>query len=159
MSYFTTARNVELSLLDYLETEINRSWSGITIVKTFNQAYSKDTDLPIVCARLLDQTSTRLEIGSDTLDNRYGLVIDIFATSDGQRIDLADFILDKLKDGWIYHIFSQTSGSPTTLDTTPSGRCRVMSFIDNRRVDLGDNVDKKDRHRHTLSILVRMEAT
>jgi len=159
VSYFRTARNVELSTLEFLETQINASWTGITTVKTFNQAYSKETDLPIVCVRLLDQTSTRLEIGSDTLDNRYGIIIDIFATSDGQRIDLADFILNELKDGWVYYTYSQQSGNKEVLDTTSAGRCRVMSFIDNRRLDLGGAIDKKDRHRHTMTILVRMETT
>ena len=121
--------------------------------------YVKDTDLPIVCVRLLDQTSTRLEIGSDTLENRYGIIIDIFATSDGQRIDLADFILNELKDGWTYYTYSQQSGNKEVLDTTSAGRCRVMGFVDNRRLDLGGAIDKKDRHRHTMTVLVRMETT
>ena len=105
MPYFTEPRNIELSTLEYLTTQIDANWSGVTVVKTFAQAYSKNINLPIVCVRLLDQSSSRLEIGSNTLDNRYGIAIDIFARSDGQRIDLANFILDKLKDGWVYYVF------------------------------------------------------
>lgn len=82
---FREARNVELSLLYYLEQNLAADWSGTTVVKTFKKVYARDTALPIVCVRLADTSTTRLEVGSDTLDNRYLLVIDIFVSDDGMR--------------------------------------------------------------------------
>jgi len=154
--YFTEPRNIELSTLEYLNTQIDASWSGVTVVKTFTQAYSKNINLPIVCVRLLDQSSSRLEIGSNTLDNRYGIAIDIFARSDGQRIDLANFILDKLKDGWVYYVFSHKSGDKSQLEKIADGRIQVTDFMENYRIDFGElEVDEKDRFRHFISVRVR----
>jgi len=152
MSAFSVTRNMELSTLYYLETQINANWTGITIVKSFLSAYDKT--LPVVCIRLLNTNSIRLELGSNTLQNTYMFTVDIFATSDGQRIDLADFVLNKLKPGWDYFTHSKVSGA-TTLDRVSAGRIRVDSFLDNSRIDFGDEAENPDRFRHTISFMTR----
>jgi hypothetical protein len=149
MPYFTKSRNVELSVIYYLETEINASWSGISTVKSFSQAY--DVSVPVVCIRLFNQNSTRLEIGDNELKNEYYFIIDIFAKSDGQRIDLADFIVDKIKDGCIYYEWSHASGSNTTMERVANGRIRWLNFTENSKVDFSQDVDSQDRFRHLIS--------
>jgi len=155
MSYFRESRNIELSLLSFLETNLNEDWSGITTVKTFKKAYSDDTSLPIVCVRLSDTNTTRREIGSTTLENRYLLIIDIFARSDAQRLDLSDYIKDKLKDGWVHYDHSHVSGDNTSLEQTANGRDFVTDFVMDARVDFGEATDEKDKYRQTISIRVR----
>jgi len=152
-NYFTTARNVELSVIYYLEQQINASWSGISIVKSFTQAYDKP--LPVVCIQLDNVARDRLEIGSNTLNNTYNIVIDIFAKSDGQRIDLADFVIDKLKDGCAYYIHSHLSGDNTTLQRVASGRVQLVSILEDRKLEILENTDAKDRFRHFISVLVK----
>lgn len=155
MPYFQTARNVELSIIQYLETRINSSWDNITVIKTFYQAYARDNKPPIVCIRLMDQNTDFLEIGSTTLDNDYNIIIDIFARSDGQRLDLADFILNQIKDNWTYNTYAHASGDKSTIVATPAGKCRVTTFIENGKVDLGETEESRDRHRHSLIFTVR----
>ena len=89
-SYFRQSRNIELSTLEYMETNYDADWSGITIVKTFKAAYDTEIPVPVVCIRLASTDNARLEIGADTLENRYVIIIDIFASSDAQRLDIAD---------------------------------------------------------------------
>jgi hypothetical protein len=149
---FQQARNVELSLLYYLEQSIPADWSGVTVLKTFAQVYSKEKALPIVCARLADTQTERREIGADTLENRYLLIIDIFATDDGMRLDFSYYIKDLLKSGWIHYDHTSASG---TLSRTENGRDWVTEWITDARVDLGESADQKDRYRHTLSMRVR----
>ena len=36
-NYFSDTRNIELSLLYYLETNLNIDWPGTTVLKTFHQ--------------------------------------------------------------------------------------------------------------------------
>ena len=103
--YFTKDRNVELSTLYYLEQQFPDDWSGVTIVKTFKNAYAKSTAVPIVCVSLIDTNNTRLEIGSNTLEERYLIAIDIFARSAGQRLDLAAYIKGLLKTGWVHYCY------------------------------------------------------
>jgi hypothetical protein len=153
--YFTEPRNIELSTLDYLETKLNASWSGVTIVKTFKKAYARNTSLPIVCVRLANTSSKRLEIGSNTLTNAHLIIIDIFATSDAQRIDLAYFIKDVLKDGFTYYIFSHVSGDKSKLSKVADGRVYVSDFVNDTKIDVGETVDEKDKYRHVISVRLR----
>ena len=154
-SYFRESRNIELSLLYYLENNLNTDWSGTTVIKTFKDAYSKNIELPIICVYLSDTSSTRLEIGDETLDNRYLLMIEVFAKSGAQRLDIADYIIDKLKDGWVHYDHSHVSGDNTSLDRTANGRDWVTSFVGNSKVSLIETIDTKDKHRHSISIRVR----
>ena len=158
MPYFRTSRNVELSTIYYLTTNLEADWSGITVAKTFNQVYAKDVSLPIVLDRLADISTTRLEIGTTTLENRYLLILDIFARSDAQRLDLADYIKEKINAGWTHYDFSHVSGDKTELSRTANGRNTVTDFINDSRLDFGESGDEKDRFRHSISVRVRNNA-
>jgi len=158
-SYFSKDRNVELSALKYVEDQIDASWTGIETVKTFKQVYATGTELPVVCVRLADTENVRLEIGSNTLEERYLLIVDIFARSDAQRLDLAAYIKDKLKDGWVHYDHSHVSGDKSSLSLSANGREYVTDWTTDARIDVGDTTDEKDKYRHNLSVRVRTSAT
>ena len=145
MGYFREPRCLELSVIDYLRTEINLAWSGITTIKSFSQAYT--TTLPVVCIRLREFPAARLQVGDNTLLYDYNIIIDIFANSEGQKLDLAAFIVDKLKDGCVYYDFSQTSGAPETLTKVANGRLHIKDFLSNTALDFGEDAHKFDQHR------------
>lgn len=153
MGYFRQTRNIELSTIYYLTTQINANWTDVNVVKSFSQIAEKS--VPVVCIRLLDNNPYRREVGSNTLENRYGIIIDIFAKSDGQRLDLADFIIETIKDGWVYYEFSQESGDPETLEKTANGKVKMVKITRNSKLDFGDNVTSVDRFRHLISFIVR----
>ena len=155
MPYFTQARNVELSTISHLETQIAANWSGITVVKSFSQTYAKNVKLPVVCIRITSQASRRQEIGTTTLWNEYNIIIDIFAKSGGQRIDLAYYITDLLKDNWTYYIYSHASGDKTTLDSVADGKIKIENYVSNTMLEFSDSTESKDRFRHYLEISVR----
>jgi len=149
-NYFRLYRNIELSVIYYLETEFANNWSGVNVVKSFSKAYEKS--LPVVCIRLGDISSFRKEIGSNSLREQPMLIIDIFANSDGQRLDLAAFIVDKLKSGFTYYEHAKDPSNPKQLTRTANGKVRVVNFISNRRLDFGENVDKHDKYRHIVVV-------
>lgn len=153
-SYFRGSRNLELSTIYYLETEIPKDWTGVTVVKTFKEVYASTVALPVVCVRLAETATTRLEIGTPTIENRYLIVIDIFAKSDAQRLDLADYIKDKLKDGWTHYDHSHASGDPANLDRVANGRDWITEWVSDGKVDIGE-LEEKDKFRHSLSFIVR----
>ena len=153
MGYFRQSRNVELSTIYYLETEIAKDWTGITVVKSFTNAYK--ANLPVIAIYLSNINNDRREIGGTTLLSDYTINIDIFATSDGQRIDLADYITDKLKDCFTYYLHSQTSGNPESLTRSADGTIFVTNYITSTKIDFAKNVDKYDLHRHFIQISVR----
>lgn len=152
-SYFRQTRDVELSTIKYLSDSIAASWTGITVVKSFPQDAS--AALPVVAIYLTDIYPELREIGSTTLINDYQISIDIFAKSDGQRLDLADFILDKLRDPWTYYEVSHASGSTTLSYTSTAFGIRTVEYITNTKVDLGEAVEPYERFRHSMTINVR----
>ena len=155
MGYFRETRNVELSTLEFLETQLAADWSNVTLEKTFKKVYSKDVSLPIVCVRLADTNNLRKEIGSTAFDNRHIIIIDIFTTSDAQRLDLADYIADKLKDGWDYKAYSHVSGDKSQITGTADGKVFVTNFVTNGKIDSGQFAEVKDKYRHNIVIIVR----
>ena len=154
-SYFRESRNVELSTLEYLETELLASWSSVTVVKTFKSAYSATVKLPIICVRLSDSDITRREIGNTALDTIFTVLIDVFAKSDAQRLDLADFLNQTLKDSWDYKEYSHVSGNNKQIIGTPNGKCFVSTWGANRKIDTFNNDEVKDRYRHLITLDIR----
>lgn len=152
MTYFSRTRAVELSVVDAIQAAIAGSWSGVTVVKAFTQAYS--SQVPVICVRMLSVASTRLEIGGNTLRNEYSFIVDIFARSDGQRIDLADFIMNTVKEGFVYYDYVRNSGNPEELDTTADGRITLLTFDTNERIDAGDSDDEHERYRQSIAFTV-----
>lgn len=150
---FSESRDLELSVIYYLETNIGTDWTGITVTKSFNQAYK--ASLPVVAIELSSINNDRKEIGSTTLVKNCIINIDIFATSSGLRIDLANYIVDKLKDQFTYYEHSQTSGSPETLTRTANGNVIVTDFISDIKLNFGGDADVFDRYRHFISISAR----
>jgi len=157
MAYFRESRNVELSTIYYLETSINNDWSNVNVVKSFTNAYK--AALPVIAIYLSSTDNTRREIGGTTLLKDHTINIDIFATSDGQRIDLADYITDKLKDCWTYYLHSQTPGNTSSLSRASSGTIMVTNYINDMKIDFGENVDATDRFRHLIQVEVRKSET
>jgi hypothetical protein len=152
--YFSISREVELSTLKYLEDSLEAAWTGLSVTKSFTQAYK--ATLPVVAINLQEVYTDRRELGATTLENEYLIMINIFATSDGQRIDLADFIMNKLKDSWVFYTIVHQSGASETLTYTNSNkRIWVHQFVSNSKIDFGEDVDKYDRFRHLISINVK----
>lgn len=152
--YFGQLRNVELSTIYYLETQINSDWDGISTIKAKRNALAIDP--PIVAVKVVSVFNKLKEIGSRTLDNTYNIIVDIYATSDGQKLDLAQYIESKVILDWTYYIHSQESGNPGVLARVPSGKVAWQSFTQHTSLDFVDTVDKPDRFRYVLAFNVRV---
>ncbi len=155
MSYFRERRCLELSTLAHFTTQVASAWSGVTLVKSFQKAYK--ASLPVIAIGLENNTPRRREIGNNSsLINDYNMIFDIFATSDGQRLDLAQYMLDIIKLGWVYNTYTQTAG---VLTATVAGRAQVIKFVDDRKLNFGVDVDKYDKFRHVIEVTVRVGLT
>ena len=153
---FQIPRNVELSCLEYLKTNVSLTWSGVTFLKTFAQVYAKNINLPVITVRLSDTNTVYREIGNTIMEDRYLLIVDIFCQNDPQRLDLGYTVKNLLRQGWIHYDWSRSSGDTTgIINGIPDGRDTVTQFVTDARVDFGDTVDTKDRYRQTISVRVR----
>jgi len=152
MSYYTKTRNCELSTLKFIEDSINVDWPGVNIIKSWSARDKVDN--PVICVSLDSTDYDRNELGSTTFRDRYVFIIEVFATSEGMRIDLSHYIMNKLNPGWVYYTVEKGSGTSRSLTYTPSGRCRIDAIYSNDRVDLGAMGDEKDKYRQNIVISV-----
>ncbi len=141
-------RNLENSLYEYLREQIDNNWSNVTV--RIARFPSTDISLPQVCLYWDSSTLSLLEIGSNILDERNLMIIEVYATSDGQLRDLVSFLIDVLKDGFNYYTY-QPAQNEQGYTKSLSGYVTVR-FIENRIIPAPDNADLYEKFRHRLAI-------
>lgn len=150
---YRISRNIEASLIDYINAQLAlATWTGITVEKTFSKCY--DCDVPIICVRLGNTVFERAEIGSGLIFRYPQILIDIFGSSDGNRLDLKDFLISILKVSFPYYTYIINNGVVTTK--TQDGLISVKSIRDTVvNLDVNkDQLNKQDRYRHLISLEV-----
>jgi hypothetical protein len=148
MSY-RISRNIEASLVDRIVANLTAdSWTGIRVEKSFAEVY-KGT-LPCIVVNALEIRPEKLEIGSKTNLKYFTINIRIFATSDGQRLDLSDWLLDELENDTDYYSYTITGGVVSAKVLT--GRIILIRWFDNRKELVNtENLESADRYRHLIS--------
>ena len=154
MGIYRISRNLEASIIEYLKDQLTESWSNVSVEKSFSRVYT--LDLPIICVRCGTTDHDRVEIGGKSTVRTPSILIDIFTTSDGQRLDLKDFLIEKLKGGIPYYDYTIMNGE---IDSkTENGRIRILDIDD---VPIDFDVDKEklevhDRFRHLLTLIISL---
>ena len=97
---YRTSRNIEASLIDYLTTNFNADWSNVKVEKGLARVY--DIALPTICVRANNTAHNKAEIGGNSTVRTVQVFLDIFASSDGQKLDSTDYIVEKIKGGCGY---------------------------------------------------------
>lgn len=146
---YRESRNIERSFIDYITTQLALAtppWTGISVEKVF----PIENQVPCILVQLLSTSSEDLEIGS-TEKRKYPLVIlRIFADNDGQRLDLADWLFDIIKSGFVYNNYTITDNEPAA---TPAGKIHISRFIRNEKeLENIEGLKKIDRYRHIISV-------
>jgi len=148
---FKEARNIELSLIEYITNQINLTWTSTSVVKGYFEDLKKS--LPVVCVRLTNPTNKRKELGTNNLRNKYIILIDIFASSDGERLDLTSFITDKVIEGCIYYEYSKTIDNKDIIGAA-NGRVITESVLSNYKVEMYEDAPKYERYHQSITCLV-----
>lgn len=159
MSY-RISRNIEASLVDYINDSLDSTgsgWSNVNVEKTFARAY--DITLPTICVRVGTTNHERAEIGTTSTVRTPVVLVDVFASSDGQRLDLKDWLIGIFRDGLPYYEYVISGG--TVQSKTQNGRIRVLN-IDDNPIDFDvpkNDLDVHDRYRHNLVLSVSLGRT
>jgi len=157
MGQYRTSRNFEASVVDYIEeklAETGSGWDNVRVEKTFANVY--DEDLPCICIRCGITDHTRAEIGGTSTYRNANILIDLFCTSDGQRLDLKDWLIATLKDGLTYYNYTISGGAVDTK--IADGRINVLT-IEDTPIDFDLDKEKlsvEDRYRHLLTLSVTL---
>lgn len=159
MAIYRPSRNIESSIIQYIEEQLTLGgWSDVHVEKNFARVFG--LPLPSICVRAGVTVHEKVELGSDATTRNPQVLIDIFATSDGQKLDIKDFLVEKLKGGCVYYLYTtKKDGRETVIDTkTANGRIRVLD-IDDTPIDF--DVDKEklevhNRYRHLLTLSISL---
>jgi len=152
--YYRITRNIEASIIEYLTALLVAQWTDISVEKSYTRIY--DISLPSVCIRVGTTTHEKAEIGADSTTRTPQVLIDIFATDDGMKLDIKDFIIEKIKGGCDYYEYEVTNGAFS--NQTLNGRIRVIDIDDtplNLNIDK-ERLDDHDRYRHLLTLSISL---
>jgi len=157
MGAYREYRNIEASLVDYIKAQLLAdSWSGISVGKTFQAV--EDAVLPAIVLQLVNSSLKRKEVGSGQWQDTGFVIIRMFATSDGQRLDLAKWLVDKFQSNIPYYAYTVTNGVVSLKTLT--GYIRIKKIVENTKELEGvPGLEPEDRFRHKLSINVVVNTT
>lgn len=154
MGLYRISRNLEASFIDFLKSKLTEDWNINRVEKTFAKIY--DIEVPSICIRVGDTTHSKVEIGGNATIRNVPVLVDIFATSDGQRLDLKDYIVGIIKNGLDYYEYEIENGVIKTK--TVNGRIRVLE-ISETLIDFDTNkseLEAHDRFRYLLTFTISL---
>lgn len=150
-------RCLENSLIDFLNTNLVadaiKDINGVQIVARVGRKEDNDWQLPCITAYVDTINLQRLFVGSNTRLDSYLMIIDIYATNEGERMDLATWVADEINNGFTFYNYTPSESTPNS-PVRVSGGLASLDFLSNTRVALGQNVGIEDAHRHRISINV-----
>lgn len=154
MATYRTSRNLEASLVDFITAELaTAGWTGINVTKGFPQEYKGK--IPLIGIEALEKAKQTLEIGSKTKIKYRFVKIRIFATSDGQRLDLADWLDELLEDDVSYYEYVITDGKVSAK--TLKGRIEILRTLDDKKeLQNTENLEHEDKFRHVFVYEMRV---
>lgn len=147
---YRISRNLEASLIDKITSDLaTDGWIGIRAVKAFSEVYAGA--LPCICVNVIEIRPEKLEIGSKTYIEYFNVKINIFASNDGQRLDLADWLFEKLEDDVDYYTYIITSGQVSSKIL--AGKIVITRWLGNRKeLQNTEDLELEDKYRHLLSV-------
>lgn len=154
MGLYRISRNIEASFIDFLKPLLQTDWGFNRVEKTFARIYT--IEVPSVCIRVGDTIHSKVEIGEDATIRDVHVLIDIFATDDGLKLDMKDYIIEKIKNGLDYYEYEKENGEIKTK--TQNGRIRVLT-IEEILVNFGtdkNDLDVHDRFRHLIDLTISL---
>jgi len=154
MGHYRYSRNIEASFIDFLKPLLQTDWGFDRVEKGFAEIYK--IEIPSICIRARDATHSKVQIGDDSTVREVSVLIDIFGTDDGLKLDLKDYLIEKLKKGLDYYEYEIEKGQ--VKNKVQNGRIRVLT-IGETPIDFNTNkegIDPHDRFRYLLTLTISL---
>lgn len=152
---YRTHRAIEKTLIDYLQTQINLSFTGVTVIKGNSRVYNSDVPMPIVALVLSDNIHKPSEIGNTATWRDSLVIINLYCKDMGFTLDLKEYIITKIKSGCVYYKYTIENGAVSSK--IADGRIQVKNLRDAPiELDIDKSTLKeKDRNRWQITASVR----
>ena len=150
-------RCLENSLKDFLDAQVATDSvtdvKGVAIPIRVGRKNDNDWTIPCISLYVESEVAPRSFIGNNVRLDQQLIILDIYATNSGERLDLAKWLTDSINNGWRYYTYTVKQSTPE-VPTKVAGGWVSLNFLTNARVSLGLNVDPIDAHRHRISIQI-----
>lgn len=152
MGYYRHTRAIEASIIEFLRDRISLHFSGVSIEKSFSRIY--EIALPSLWVRVGTTSHPRVEIGGNSTKREPQVLIDIFGSNEGNKLDLKDCLIAELKNGMPYYDYEIEQGQIKTK--TQNGRITILTMNDTpiNFTEDRDTLDIHDRYRHLITLSV-----
>jgi hypothetical protein len=144
-----TITNLESSLEDFLKQEALND--GINVSVRVGQKVDANWTLPSIQIYLDYKLKPRLELGSNLRMTRYLMILDIRATNNFERLNLADWVETVINDGFPFCDYNRDSQNPDNPVKTLRGHVG-FDYVTSQALDFGDDVDSYDLYRYRITI-------
>jgi len=154
MGHYRYSRNIEASFIDFLKPLLQTDWGFDRAEKTFAEIYK--IEIPSICIRVRDAIHSKVEVGSDATTREVPVLIDLFCENDGQKLDLKDYLIEKIKGGIPYYEYEIERGQ--VKNKVQNGRIRVLT-IGETPIDFDtdkQNLDLHDRFKYLLNLTISL---
>jgi len=152
MSY-RQSRNIEASLIEKIKLDlVSANWANVRVVKSFTQVY--EGDLPCICVNVSEVRPEVKEIGNYTSLKYYLTNVRIFTTNDGQRLDMSDWLLEKLEEDYDYYVYTIVNGA--VISKIKLGRISISKITSKKELTNTETVAVEDRYRHLFNFECRI---
>jgi hypothetical protein len=156
MGQYRISRNCEGSIINWLEIKLEEDFWSVRVEKAFSKIY--DGTLPAMAVMVGPTTITRREIGGKTFLKVPEISIRIFATSDGQRLDLKDWLIDELENDIDYFTYSIEDGQAE--QKLLAGKISIRQILrDDKELSNIENLNKVDKFRHIITFSAHVALT
>lgn len=151
---YRLSRNCEASMVDKITADlVADGWTGIRVEKVFAEAYKGE--LACIVINVSDRPDRRRELGTNALSKFVNIEIRIFAKTDGQRLDLSDWILSKVMPGIDYYTYIIENGQVS--EKILAGRINFLEILANRKeLSNVEGLRKEDKYRHLFRFRCRV---
>ena len=159
---WATGANIENSLIEFLRDKVSTSSLQLLdengTAKTVNvyagRTLNENWNLPLIQIYLDSKPDmNRLEIGSNIRLKSHQIIIDIRTLLPGQETNLADWIEEKINNGFTIYDYTPNLSNPDAPTKTTLGYGRV-DFISSLPVPSYDDADKYDQNRFRITIKI-----
>lgn len=141
--------NLEKSLKDFLVAQATTDSVDVNI--DIGENFDNSWQLPHIQIYLDSKQKPRAELGSNKRANTYLIFLDVRATNNPERMNLADWIENSINDGFKYYTYVSNPANRDVPIKTETGYVS-FNYVSSQKVELGQDVNEYDQWRYRISI-------
>lgn len=138
--------NLKYSLIEFIKSKLAIDSLDIQVVA--DRSRKESWTLPLIQITFASRLDPRLYLGNNLRDKQPLIICDIRCDENWIPEDIADWLIETLKDGFPYYEFTKDGDNPTKVQ---NGNVSV-DFLTNQDASQGEDAHLFDKYRWRISM-------